>query len=605
MFLLKILRNIGLGFFVTLYVFIDIILTTLFIFIKFIFVTLVYLSYYVYKVVKHAINGFKVCSYLIYCLVSYAGLGIWAIKFGLYDKLILGKKNAIEIKKEEELILSVSEQNRIIKEENEKRLRELRARELAEINQKRIEEENAKLNQTLTVESNKKVSKFQEFINSILLILGIGKEKEEQKALLLDFEGEDALKSNEKQMYKYIVKNPEGKIVKGYFPGFSKVEVHSFLLSEGNEVYSIETNKWIRLMYGTGSDINKKKIKTGDLIFFITQLSTYIKAGITLVEALKILSRQFKKKNYSRIFRSMIYDLSMGDSFSVAMDKQGNAFPRLLINMVKASEMTGELPEALDDMEEYFTETDKTRKQMITALTYPAIILVIAIVAIVFIMVWVVPQFVGIYSSIDGAKIPGITMFIMNTSNFLQKYYLYIILGIAIFIVAFVYIYKNIKSFKTFMQWAIMHMPVFGNVVIYNEVTMFTKTFASLLAHNVFITDSMEILNKLTTNEIYKGLIEDTINNLAKGEKVSLAFKDHWAFPIPAYEMITTGEMTGQLPEMMQKVSAYYQELHRNAVTRIKTFVEPAMILMLTAIVGVIVLSIVIPMFNMYTTLNY
>ena len=605
MFLLKILRSIGLGFFVTLYVFIDIILTTIFIFIKFTFVTLVYLSYYVYKVVKHSISGFRVCSYLIYCLVSYAGLGIWAIKFGLYDKLILGKKSAIEIKKEEELILSVSEQNRIIKEENEKRLRELRARELAEINQKRIEEENAKLNQTLTVESNKKVSKFQELINSVLMILGIGKAKEEQKALLLDFEGEDALKSNEKQMYKYVVKNPEGKIVKGYFPGFSKVEVHSFLLSEGNEVYSIETNKWIRLMYGTGSDINKKKIKTGDLIFFITQLSTYIKAGITLVEALKILSRQFKKKNYSRIFRSMIYDLSMGDSFSVAMDKQGNAFPRLLINMVKASEMTGELPEALDDMEEYFTETDKTRKQMITALTYPAIILVIAIIAIVFIMVWVVPQFVGIYSSIEGAKIPGITMFIMNTSNFLQKYYLYIILGIAIFIVAFVYIYKNIKSFKTFMQWAIMHMPVFGNVVIYNEVTMFTKTFASLLAHNVFITDSMEILNKLTTNEIYKGLIEDTINNLAKGEKVSLAFKDHWAFPIPAYEMITTGEMTGQLPEMMQKVSAYYQELHRNAVTRIKTFVEPAMILLLTAVVGVIVLSIVIPMFNMYTTLNY
>jgi len=605
MFLLKILRCVGLGFFVTLYVFIDIILTTLFIFIKYTLVILVYTSYYVYKLVKRAINGFRVCSYLVFCLVSYAGLGIWAIKYGLYDKLILGKKSLAEIKAVEDEIISISEQNRIIKEENEKRLREMRAKELAEINQKRIEEENNKLNQTLTVENNKKVSKFQEFINSFLVLLGINKTKEEQKALLLDFEGDDALKSTEKQMYRYVVKTPEGKIVKGYFPGFSKVEVHSFLLSEGNEVYSIETNKWIRLMYGTGSDINKKKIKTGDLIFFITQLSTYIKAGITLVEALKILSRQFKKKNYSRIFRSMIYDLSMGDSFSVAMDKQGNAFPRLLINMVKASEMTGELPEALDDMEDYFTETDKTRKQMITALTYPAIILVIAIVAIVFIMVWVVPQFVGIYSSIDGAKIPGITMFIMNTSNFLQKYYLYIIIAIALFIVAFVYVYKNIKSFKTFMQWTIMHMPVFGNVVIYNEVTMFTKTFASLLAHNVFITDSMEILNKLTTNEIYKGLIDDTIANLAKGEKVSLAFKDHWAFPIPAYEMITTGEMTGQLPEMMQKVSAYYQELHRNAVTRIKTFVEPVMILLLTAVVGVIVLSIVIPMFNMYTTLNY
>ena len=147
-------------------------------------------------------------------------------------------------------------------------------------------------------------------------------------------------------------------------------------------------------------------------------------------------------------------------------------------------------------------------------------------------------------------------------------------------------------------------MPIFGNVIIYNEVTMFTKTFASLLSHNVFITDSMEILNKITDNEIYKMLILDTITNLAKGEKISLAFKDHWAFPVPAYEMITTGERTGQLAEMMSKVSAYYQELHRNAVTRIKTFIEPALILFLTFTVGGIVLSIVIPMFSYYSAIQ-
>ena len=147
-------------------------------------------------------------------------------------------------------------------------------------------------------------------------------------------------------------------------------------------------------------------------------------------------------------------------------------------------------------------------------------------------------------------------------------------------------------------------MPVFGNVVIYNEVTMFTKTFSSLLSHNVFITDSMDILNRLTNNEIYKSLILDTITNLARGEKISSAFKDHWAFPIPAYEMIVTGERTGQLAEMMAKVSSYYQEMHRNAVTRIKTFVEPVLIVILTVVVGIIVLAIVIPMFSMYSAIQ-
>ena len=116
----------------------------------------------------------------------------------------------------------------------------------------------------------------------------------------------------------------------------------------------------------------------------------------------------------------------------------------------------------------------------------------------------------------------------------------------------------------------------------------------------------MEILNKITNNEIYKELILDTITNLSKGEKVSEAFKDHWAFPIPAYEMIVTGEKTGQLPEMMDRVAKYYQEQHANAVGRIKAFVEPAMILFLTVVVGGIVLSIVIPMFSIYNAVqNY
>ena len=120
-----------------------------------------------------------------------------------------------------------------------------------------------------------------------------------------------------------------------------------------------------------------------------------------------------------------------------------------------------------------------------------------------------------------------------------------------------------------------MHIPVVGNIIIYNEMTMFSKTFATLINNNIFITDSMDILSKLSNNEIYKDLIYKTIENLGKGERVSLAFKNHWAFPIPAYEMLVTGEKTGQLPEMMAKVATYYQNEQENIVTRLKAFIEP------------------------------
>jgi len=424
-----------------------------------------------------------------------------------------------------------------------------------------------------------------------------------RQALLVEFSGKDAERSDVKIMYEYIVRDKDGKIIKGHADGYSKVEIHSYLLSEGYEVYSIKTNKLIQLLYSS-KNTNKVKIKTKDLIFFVTQLSTYLKSGITLIESLKILSRQYKKKSYKNIFKMIIYDLSMGENFSTAMENRGSAFPNLLITMVKSSEMTGELPEVLDDMADYYTETEKTRKQMITAMMYPTIVFVFAISVLTFIMLFVIPKFVGIYDSMDGVEIPALTKFIMNLSNFIQKNIWFLALGVLVLIFLFRFLYKKNKAFRTFIQWSLMHIPVVDNIIIYKEITMFTKTFSSLLAHNVYITDSMEILSRVTENEIYKSIIFNTVTNLARGERLSAEFDGHWAFPIPAYEMIVTGERTGQLPEMMSKVSAYYQELHQNSVTRIKTFIEPILIVFLTAMVGVIVLSIVLPMFNMYQSIQ-
>ena len=194
--------------------------------------------------------------------------------------------------------------------------------------------------------------------------------------------------------------------------------------------------------------------------------------------------------------------------------------------MVKTAEMTGELPETLDDMEEYFSEIEETRKAMVTAMMYPAIIFVIAIGVGTFIMLYVVPKFVEIYNSMDNAKIPGITKMVLGLSAFLKKYIVYLSILILIILLLTIYLYKNVKEFRKKMQWIFMHIPVIKNVFIYNEVTTFTKTFASLLSHNVFITDSMAILNKVTNNEIYKEMIYNAINYVSRGRQLSLVFKD-------------------------------------------------------------------------------
>ncbi len=443
--------------------------------------------------------------------------------------------------------------------------------------------------------------KLTEWYNNLSFVKDRKNRRELQRqTLLIDFEGSDAERSDEKIMYKYVAKNGEtGKVETGMFAAFSKLDVHSFLLAEGYEVYEITPQKNISKTF----TLFNAKFTASELDFFLTQLSTFLKSGITLVESIKILSKQCKKKGQQNIYKSLIYELTMGENFSEALQKQGNIFPRLLINMIKTSELTGDLPQTLDDMADYYREIEKTRKQMMSALTYPLVVLVFAIAVLVYIMVLVVPQFVDIYGSL-GTTLPPITIAILNVSNFLKKNLLMLGIGLLVFIIIFVILFKTIKVFKTVVQTILMNIPIIGKIIIYNEITMFTKTFASLLNHNVYITDCMEVLSKITNNEVYKMLIFDTITNLARGEAISNSFKNHWAFPVIAYEMILTGEKTGQLGPMMDKVANYYQEQHKNAVNQIKAFIEPVMIIILAVIVGVVLLSVVLPMFDMYQQIS-
>ncbi len=564
--------------------------------------------------------------HLVYKGFKFIFLGIFWVISLLFD--ILGKQYVKHLAKSNERKkkkYEIKQQKEALKEtkEKEKKVKQLAKRKAKEEKEKKeLETKDALLYKNESLElvprtlGDKISDAIEDFINipkeslkrakTSFLNSSIVKQAKKEKdinrqAIILDINGADSEKEENKVMWEYQGKTAEGKFVKGYFSAYSKLEFHSFLLSEGMTVYSIKTNKWIQAMYSNVNG-NGCKLKQKDLIFFLTQLSTYIKAGIPLVEAMRILTKQFKDKNYQRMFRAMMYDLTMGDSFSKTMENQGNTFPPILINMVKSSELTGELPEALDDMANYFSEKEQAKKEMISALTYPCAVLVMAIGVSIFIMLYVVPQFGEIYSTMD--SIPETTQLVMNISNWMKTNMISIVITIIVIILIIYLLYKYVRIIRAFIQWIIMHVPVFGDIIIYNEVNMFSKTFSSLLSHNVFITDTMDILNKLTNNEIFKSMILDTITNLASGEKISTAFKDHWAFPIPAYEMIVTGERTGQLAEMMGKVSNYYQSEHKNLVQRVKSLMEPIIIVFLTIVVGFIVLAIVIPMFNMYTSIS-
>ena len=424
------------------------------------------------------------------------------------------------------------------------------------------------------------------------------KELEEEVKKLMTKKEEEVIKEEPLFSYRYKAKGVNGKEFSGTMEGSSIDDVKNFLVNEGYDIIEINPRKTYDVDVNIGG-----KFGSAELSFTLTQLSTYLKAGISLIDSVRILEKQAEKPEHRKVYQKMVYELLKGESLSVAMLKQQDKFPKLLVNMVKTSELTGDLTSVLDDMAEYYTSKEETKKTMISAMTYPVIVIIIAICVVVFILTSIVPKFVDMYSAND-AKIPALTQAIMNISNFLTQHYIILILIIGGVIGTFILLFKHVQAFRKNAQIVMMHVPVLSKIIIYNEVYNFTKTFASLLNHGVFITDSMEILAKITNNEVYKELINRTIINLNKGANISDSFKGSWAFPVAAYEMIVTGESTGQLGLMMEKVANYYQTLHKNIVKQLQSLLEPMMIVFLAVIVGIILLSVMMPMFDIYSKIQ-
>ncbi len=420
----------------------------------------------------------------------------------------------------------------------------------------------------------------------------------EKQELLAEMQKEINDRKISKEYYTYYG-TLNGKKVKGTLSATNKITLNNFLASEGIDVYSIKKATFANFLKKIGLD-KEKEISTKDLIFWLTEVATYLKAGLTLNDTIRLMSTQAKKDtNKSKLYRSILYELTLGESFSTALESQGNVFPPLLINMIKSAEATGELIKTLDDMANYYTEIDKTRKEMLSAIIYPTILLVFALAVMTFIMVYVIPEFIKVYDQ-AGITVNGFTLTIVNLSNYITTH-LDIILIIALLVILIMLLlYKKVASFRKILQTIGMHIPFFGKIIIYHEITIFTKTFSSLLKNSVYITNSMEILSNITNNEVYKDIMYETISNIARGEKISLSFENRWCIPDVAYYMIVTGESTGELALMMEKVANYYNDLHKAKVTNLKSFLEPIMIVILALIVGTVILAVVIPMFSLY-----
>jgi type IV pilus assembly protein PilC len=339
-------------------------------------------------------------------------------------------------------------------------------------------------------------------------------------------------------------------------------------------------------------------VKLQHFVIYLRQFATLIKAGVTVVDATSILAAQTESKGLKKALMAVEQELREGNPYSEAISKHKKIFNSMFINMVKAGEASGNIDETLEKLADDFEKQHETRQKVVSALTYPAAIGFIAIAVVIFLLVSVVPTFVTMFADLGG-DLPAITKFVLAASDFMQSFWWLISLMIVSIILIIMYLNKNNKT-KYYFDYFLLRMPIFGNMLQKAALARMMRTLSSLFSSSVPILQAMSIVEKVVGNEVIAKVIRESRNSLEKGRSMTEPMNSHWAFPPLVTQMISIGEGTGALDAMLSKIAEFYEKEVEAGTDRLKSLIEPIMIVFLALLVGTIVAAIMVPMFTMF-----
>lgn len=339
-------------------------------------------------------------------------------------------------------------------------------------------------------------------------------------------------------------------------------------------------------------------VKLQEFVIYLRQFSTLLRAGVTIVDATNILAKQTSSKPLRKALEQMEDDLKSGQALSVAAAKHKRIFSSMFVNMIKAGEASGSMEETLDRLAIQYEKQHRTKQKIQSALAYPMAVAIVAVVVVIFLLVSVVPTFVSMFEGF-GAQLPAITLFVLNSSIFMQEYWYIVILFFAAVFSTFYALRKN-KQTKYYLDVVALRMPIFGSMIQKAVLARMTRTLSSLFSSSVPILQSLLIVEKIVENEVVAKVIANSRVSLENGLSLTEPMKKHWAFPPLVTQMIAIGEETGSLDEMLGKVADFYEEEVENSTDRLKSLIEPLMIVLLAGIVGTIVIAIIVPMFDIF-----
>ena len=343
--------------------------------------------------------------------------------------------------------------------------------------------------------------------------------------------------------------------------------------------------------------IFKPRVKAKTLAIFTRQLATMIDAGLPLVQSLDILAEQEENITFKEILGKIKEDVESGMTFAAALKKHPKTFSDLYTNMVVAGEEAGTLDVILNRLATFIEKAEALRRKVKSALMYPAIVTFVAIVVVGILMVFVIPTFEKMFRE-AGQQLPGLTQLVVDASKFTRSHILSVLGAIILLVFLLKYIRKTEQG-KMAIDRFLLRLPVFGILLRKVAVARFTRTLSTLMTSGVPILDGLQIVARTSGNKVIEKAVMDARENISSGENIAEPLARSKVFPPMVTRMISVGENTGALDQMLNKIADFYEDEVDTAVAGLTSMLEPLMIVFLGGVVGTVVIAMYLPIFNM------
>lgn len=399
--------------------------------------------------------------------------------------------------------------------------------------------------------------------------------------------------------YKYEIVGPDGKPKSGTIEAQNLEIATAELKAGGSTVVSIARanafNKDLEIHIG-------KAVSVRELSVFCRQFESVLNAGVTVIEALSMLSEQTENKQFSDALAEVRDSVQKGETLAVAMSEHPKIFPYLMVQMVAAGEASGGLDKAFSRMGGQFEKEAHLKGLIIKSAIYPVILIIVIIAVVAIMMIKIVPTFTAQFDEVGGT-LPGITRAVMAISDFFVNSW-FVIIAVIVGIVVFIKAFK--KTDRGAILWGrmMLKLPLIGTLNIKTASASMSRTLATLMASGIQLVDALNLVTDMMKNEVVRTALREAKEEVSRGIPLSKPLADSGVFPPMVYHMIEIGEETGNLEDMLDKVAGYYDDEVEMATQSLLAAMDPLIIIVMALIVVPIVLAIMMPMYSLYDSIG-